>query len=139
MKRLTSALLALAVLFGGPATSALAGDSDPLFVNLTSDDGHRVNMALDFGKKQMSRGHPLTVFLNDRAVLVASKPNVAKFSEQQKMIEELVGKGSLVIACPFCMKHYGVEAADLLPGIKVGNPELTGGALFKDGTQTMTW
>jgi hypothetical protein len=27
------------------------------------------------------------------------------------------------------MKHYGVKEADLLPGLKVGNPELAGGAV----------
>ncbi len=37
------------------------------------------------------------------------------------------------------MKHYGVETTDLLPGIQVGKPELTGSALFKDGTKTMSW
>jgi hypothetical protein len=37
------------------------------------------------------------------------------------------------------MKHYGVKAADLLPGLKVGNPELTGSLLFKDDTRTLTW
>jgi hypothetical protein len=26
-----------------------------------------------------------------------------------------------------------------LPGIQVGKPELTGAALFKDGTKTMSW
>jgi hypothetical protein len=36
------------------------------------------------------------------------------------------------------MKHYGVMGAGLLPGIKVGNPEMTGGALLNDGTRTMT-
>jgi sulfur relay (sulfurtransferase) complex TusBCD TusD component (DsrE family) len=131
--------LALTVLIGLVGLPALAGDADPLFVNLTSDDAHRVNMALDFGKKQMSRGHPLTVFLNDRAVLVASKGNAAKFPEQQKTLADLAGTGALLIACPFCMKHYGVQEADLVSGVRVGNPELTGGALFKDGTKTMTW
>ncbi len=139
MKLWASVLFALAVAFGGAVTPVLAGDADPLFVNLTSDDGHRVNMALDFGTKQMGRGHPLTVFLNDRAVLVASKASAAKFLEQQKKIEELVSKKVVVIACPFCMKHYGVQEADLLPGIQVGNPELTGNALFRDGTKTMSW
>ena len=36
------------------------------------------------------------------------------------------------------MKHYGVMEADLLRGIKIGNPDMTGGAHFKDGTRTMT-
>jgi sulfur relay (sulfurtransferase) complex TusBCD TusD component (DsrE family) len=139
MTHWTSVLFALAVMFGGAVTPAVAADADPLFVNLTSDEGHRVNMALDFGTKQMGRGHPLTVFLNDRAVHVASKANAAKFPEQQQKIEELIGKKAAVIACPFCMKHYGVQEGDLLPGIQVGNPELTGKALFKDGTKTMSW
>jgi len=29
---------------------ALAGDTDPLFVNMTTDDAHRANMAITFGK-----------------------------------------------------------------------------------------
>ena len=139
MKFWTPALFALAVMFGGLTTPAIAGDTDPLFVNLTSDDAHRVNMALEFGKRQLGRGHPLTVFLNDRAVFVAAKANAGKFPEQQKAIEELVGSKATVIACPMCMKHYGLQEGDLLPGIQVGNPELTGNALFKDGTKTMTW
>ena len=47
--------------------------------------------------------------------------------------------GAMVIACPMCMKHYGVQEADLLPGIKVGQPDLTGDQLFKDNTKTLTW
>lgn len=32
--------------------------------------------------------------------------------------------GGTVIVCPMCMKHYGVTEADLIAGVKVGNPEL---------------
>jgi len=118
---------------------ASAGADDPLFVNLTSDDGHRVNMAFMFAGTQMKRGHPLTIFMNDRAVLAASKGNAEKFSEQQKTIATLIEGGATIIVCPMCMKHYGVVEADLLPGLKVGNPDLTGGALFADDTKVMTW
>lgn len=38
-----------------------------------------------------------------------------------------------------CMKHYGVKEADLIDGAKVSNPDLVGGALFKDNTKTLTW
>jgi sulfur relay (sulfurtransferase) complex TusBCD TusD component (DsrE family) len=139
MKLLSQLVLGLALLAGIVAGPALAGANDPLFVNLTTDDGHRANMALDFGKKQLERGHPLTVFLNDKGVFLGSKAKAGQFADQQKAIEGLVTKGAKVIACPFCMKHYGVSDADLLPGIQVGNPELTGGALFQDNTKTMTW
>lgn len=140
MKTLFSRLLIVfAALFALHATPALAGDTDPLFINLTTDDPHRATMGISFGGNQHGRGHPLTVFLNDRAVLIGSKANAAKFAEHQKMLTELMAKGAVVLICPMCMKHYGVQAADLLPGLKVGNPELTGAALFKDKGKTLSW
>jgi sulfur relay (sulfurtransferase) complex TusBCD TusD component (DsrE family) len=96
-------------------------------------------MAITFGGNQQELGHPLTVFLNDKGVLIGSKANANKFSEHQKKLSELMSKGATVLICPMCMKHYGVKKADLLPGLKVGKPELTGSALFKDNTKTLTW
>lgn len=139
MRRFLLAAAFGACLVGGFPMMAAAGDTDPLFINLTSDDGHRVNMALAFGGNQAKRGHPLTIFLNDRSVLAASKVNSEKFAEQQKTMEALLAAGASIYVCPMCMKHFGVQEADLLPGLKVGNPELLGGALFKDGTKTLTW
>ena len=121
------------------ALPAKAGPNDPLFINLTSDDGHRINMAFNFGANQMKRGHPLTVFMNDKAVLAASKANAEAFAEQQKTIASLLASGAAILVCPMCMKHYGVKQEELLPGLKVGNAELTGNALFADNTKTMTW
>jgi len=121
------------------ALPAKAGPNDPLFINLTSDDGHRINMAFNFGANQMRRGHPLTVFMNDKAVLAASKGNAEAFADQQKTIASLLASGAAILVCPMCMMHYGVKEEDLLPGLKVGNPELTGNALFADNTKTMTW
>jgi hypothetical protein len=37
------------------------------------------------------------------------------------------------------MKKYGVKDSDLIDGVKIGSPELTGNALFKDNTQTLSW
>lgn len=139
MKLTHMLFLMMALTVGSLTTPALAGDADPLFVNMTTDDAHRASMAITFGKAQMERGHPLTVFLNDKGVFVGAKSNAAKYEEQQKMLSEIISKGGVVIACPMCMKHYGVETADLLPEIQVGKPELTGAALFKDNTQTMSW
>jgi intracellular sulfur oxidation DsrE/DsrF family protein len=123
-----------------PAVSPVhAGANDPLFLNLTTDDNHRIDMALAFGGNQLKRGHPLTVFVNDRAVLAASTANAGKFASQQKALALLVGNGATVLVCPMCMKHYGVSEADLLPGLAVGNPERTGGALFEENSRTLTW
>ena len=139
MKVLKSMLLALFLAAGSLSAVAFAADTDPLFINLTTDDPHRANMAIVFGRNQLERGHPLTIFLNDRGVHVGSKAHAGKFADQQKSLGDLVGKGATVLICPMCMKHYGVKDADVLPGIRVGNAELTGGALFRDGTKSLTW
>jgi sulfur relay (sulfurtransferase) complex TusBCD TusD component (DsrE family) len=138
-KMLLLAALLVSGLSAAPSGTAVAGSNDPLFINLTSDDGHRVNMALTFGGNQHARGHKLTVFLNDRAVLAASKANSDTFADQQKKIAELLATGATVLVCPMCMKHYGVKETDLLPGLKVASPELTGAALFADDAKTLTW
>lgn len=124
------------------ALSALplaAAPPAPLFVNMTSDESHRANMAIGFGRNQLLRGHGLTVFLNDRGVRVASKQHTAAFSEHQKMLAELVEKGATILVCPMCMKQYGVKTADLLPGLRVSTPELTGAAIFAEGARTLSW
>jgi sulfur relay (sulfurtransferase) complex TusBCD TusD component (DsrE family) len=139
MKPVLRLLLPVALIVGCLSAAAFAGNTAPLFVNLTTDDSHRANMAITFGKGQLELGHPLTIFLNDKGVLIGSKANSAKFANHQKALGELVSKGATVLICPMCMKHYSVKEVDLLSGIKVGNPELTGGALFKDNTKTLTW
>lgn len=139
MKSLSSLLLALALIVGGVTPSAFAEEQAPLFVNLTTDDPHRANMGISFGKNQLERGHPLTIFLNDKGVLIGSQENAAPFAEHQKMLGELLDKGATVFICAMCMEHYGVKEADLLSGLQIGNPEITGGALFKDNTRTLTW
>lgn len=48
-------------------------------------------------------------------------------------------KGATVLVCHYCMKQFDVQASDLLPGFKIGNPDLLGSALFKDDTKTLSW
>lgn len=136
MKSLKIALLVGALCLSGVVH---AGANDPLFINMTTDDDHRSTMAIGFGLKQHGLGHGLTLFLNDKGVVLASKENAAKYAMQQKTLADIIAKGGTVIVCPMCMKHYGVKEADLLPGLKLGTPELTGAALFKDNTKTLTW
>ncbi len=140
MSRLKLAMFGL-LLAAAPIVvpAAMAGDSDPLFVNAISDEGHRANMAFTFSMNQLERKHPVTIFLNDRAVFLGSVTQKAKFKEQQDLLAALMKSGATVLICPMCMAHYGIKEADLLPGIKIGNPEVTGKALFMDNTKTMTW
>ena len=134
-----AAALVMALTCFAPLQSAKAGATDPLFINVTSEEGHRMSMALTFGGKQLKMGHPLTVFLNDRAVFAASSANAETYAAQQKAIADLLSAGATVIVCPMCMTYYGVDKATLLPGITLGSPDVTGGALFADNTKSISW
>ena len=119
--------------------AVIAGANDPLFINLSTDELHRSTMAINFGKHHSANGHPLTIFLNDKAVMLGVKAGAAKFSDQQQALSEVIASGALVIMCPMCLKQAGYAEVDLLPGVKMGSPKMTGDALFKDGTKTMSW
>ena len=132
-------VLALAFLAAAAVMSPASADPGSLFVNLTTDDGHRVEMATGFSAAMLERGHPVALWLNDKGVLVVSKQHAARFAEQQKALTDLMAKGAQVIVCPSCLKHHGIAESDLIAGVKLGNPELTSGLLFKDDTRTLTW
>lgn len=136
MRKLLVVLVTLGALAALPATAETKGT---LLVNLTSDESHRADMAMTFSKGMMDRGHPVVIWLNDKGVLIAARENGDKFAAQQETLAALLKDGATVIVCPMCMDHYGVEEADLIDGMQVGNPDLTESFLFKDGTQTLTW
>jgi predicted peroxiredoxin len=96
-------------------------------------------LAINFSKHMSGRGHPLTIFFNDRGILVASKGSGERFKEQQAALAELAKAGATLLACAFCMKYYEIKETDLLEGIQVGNPQATGDALFLDNTKTVAW
>jgi len=119
--------------------SAIAGPNDPLFINLSTDELNRSTMAINFGKHHSASGHPLTIFLNDRAVILGVKAGASKYPEQQQALAEVISAGALVIMCPMCLKQAGYTESDLISGVKLGGPKITGEALFRDGTKTMSW
>jgi sulfur relay (sulfurtransferase) complex TusBCD TusD component (DsrE family) len=118
---------------------AASDDKDPLFVSLVSDDAHAATMALSFAKAIQDKGHPVTVFFNNRGVLVASKAHSDTYPEQQKVIAELSSGGTVLLACPHCMEYYGIKDAGLLDGVVVGDPDAVSKQLFLGGTKTLTW
>ncbi len=132
-------LWSVLLFFGATSTYTFAGGTDPLFINLTTENNHRSLMAIGFGRSQQERGHQVTIFLNDTGVKLASKQYAASYGEQQQVLRKIVAAGGKVIVCPTCMSHYGVNESDLVSGLKKGNPDMTGGELFKDNTRTMAW
>lgn len=139
MSRIAALALGLALLLAAPASVAFAG-GDPLFSNVTTSEPHRARMALGFTRNQQQRKHPVTVFLNDKGVLLGAKSKAAEFGEHQGMLAAIIKDGGNVIVCPMCMEHYGVKTEDLIDGAQVGSPELTGKLLFgDDDTKTLSW
>lgn len=136
---LKSLKLAVIAALTSLSLSTLAGVNDPLFVNLSTDETHRASMAINFGKHHSANGHPLTIFLNDKAVMLGVKAGSTKFADQQQALIEVISSGALVIMCPMCLKQAGFTEADLITGVKLGSPKVTGDALFKDGTKTISW
>lgn len=139
MRSFKTAFAALMLLVAGLLGPAWAGKDDPLFVNLSSDDPHRAMMAVRFSQVMAERGHPVTIFLNDKGVMVAATAKEKEFAAEQKTLTDMMGKGVTVIACQHCMMHYGVKDDQILKGVKLGTPELVGDALFKDDAKSITW
>lgn len=113
--------------------------NDPLFISVTTDQGHRAKMGIGFGKSQHERGHSVTIFLNDKGVVLASQANTSMYATHQEMLKSIIDQGGKVLICPMCIKHYGVKKSDLLAGVQVSNPELTGQALFTKNVRTLVW
>jgi predicted peroxiredoxin len=139
MQFFKTVLLALALIVSGLSNPVFAGDKDPLFIALSSDATRRVGHVLHFAELQRARGHSLTIWLNESGILLASRKYAEKHADHQKALAELMSKGATVLICHYCMQQFDVEASDLLPGFKIGSPELLGNALFKDDTKTLSW
>lgn len=137
LKKLFKVFLLAFIFIASPL--AFSAVNDPLFINLSTHDVSRASMAINFGKHHFSTGHPLTIFLNDQAVMLGVKAGSSKYVEQQQDLSEAIAAGALVIMCPICLKQAGYSESDLLTGVKLGGPKVTGDALFKDGTKTMSW
>lgn len=133
------AFVLAAVTLTASVQPAVSGDKDPFFVSLVSDDAHAATMALSFAKTIQDQGHPVTVFFNNRGVLVVSKAHGDTYPEQQKEIGNLTSGGAVLLACPHCMKYYGIEDSGLVSGVAVGDPDTVTKQLFMDGTKTLTW
>jgi hypothetical protein len=56
MKLISRLPLSMALLACMVGTPAFAGNSEALFVNLTTDDSHRASMAITFGQNNSSAG-----------------------------------------------------------------------------------
>lgn len=115
-----------------------------LFVNLTSKDGVKAGHALHFAARQLERGHPVVVFLNNEAVAIAAKSaDQASWPPTGESVRALLagmaGKGAKVVVCQACMALQKIAETDLIDGAVKGNPDLVGGYLFDPAYQVISW
>ncbi len=127
------------VVLAGFSQIAKAGSSDPLFVNLTTDDNHKANMAIAFSLEQLKHGHPVTIYINSQAVRIVNKANSSRYAMQQQKLTELASKGGTVFVCQVCEKFLKFQESDLIPGVKLSTADLVSAALFRDNTKTLSW
>ncbi|HWP24412.1 MAG TPA: DsrE family protein [Candidatus Binatia bacterium] len=103
------------------AQSGLAAEKRLLLVHLTSYTTDESRKAIDYAKDALERGRPVVIFLTDRGVLAAALPQAETYKDQQQALTELMTRGAIVMVCPDCMKRYGVEAKNLLAGVKISS------------------
>lgn len=144
LPNLKGALLALMLLTLFSPGSTLAEEPRPIFYNVTTDDAWTAGMSLAQANVAASRGHPVTLFLNIRAVRLADADAVqGTFGPSGKtpaqLITALLAKGQTVLVCGTCMKVGGMEKDDLLEGVTMANPDLTFGALNRPGTIALSY
>ncbi len=138
MKLLRPLLITLVVL-AGFGQAAMAGSSDPLFVNLTTDDNHKANMAIAFSMEQLKHGHPVTIYVNSQAIKIVNKTNNQRYAKQQEKLTEFASKGGTVFVCSVCERFLKFPESDAIPGVKFSTAQAVAAALFKDNTKTLSW
>ncbi|MEC4682266.1 MAG: DsrE family protein [Nitrospirota bacterium] len=139
MKILTALVLSIVLSVSALSATAFAGDKDPLFVNLTTNDTDRAIMALTFSRHQLDMGYPVTIFLNDYGVFLASKKYSRRYSHEQKMIRDFVAGGGVVLMCDMCTHKFVLKESQIIPQVKLNHENAASKALFQDHTKTMSW
>ena len=139
MKFIKNLCLSFLLFFSSLSIAVAETTKDPLFLLLTSNDAHRTKMAIGMSNNQFQKGHPLTVYLVDQGVMLASSRFEHRYAEHQAMLKNIMVNGGQVFICKMCMDQYGVKEGDLIKGLKYANPDDMGEAIFQPGTKTLSW
>lgn len=99
--------------------SALAA-KEPIYINLATNDPVKVSMALDAGRQYAEKGHPIVIYLNDKAVLLGVEVKSRDVSKEQEAIRQAIANGATVIICPTCLEDHGFTRINLVKGVVLG-------------------
>jgi predicted peroxiredoxin len=132
------------LILGGAATPVAADTQKTIFYNLTTDEAWSAGMAVGQATKALESGYQVVIFLNVRAVLLASKTFVSDTNGQvgmsvQEQIKGAMSKGAQVIICPMCLAKVGMTMDDVIEGVVKGGPDTTLKAMTADGTVVISY
>lgn len=100
--------------------------ADGMFIHVTSNDPHRVLMALNMAVL-MSDDHDVIMYFDIEGVkvLVKDAPDLtyAGFPGSYEQIRKLTGKGVVIQACPACLKAAGYTPDDLMAGVVIADKQ----------------
>jgi predicted peroxiredoxin len=120
------------------ASSMFAASKSGMFANVSSNEIHKVQMATKMTFMFQKDGHPVTIFLNDKGVMVADKTR-KEYAKAQDNLAKFIAKGGKVLICPMCLKHYAIDPKDLIDGAMVANHQAVENALFAPNTTALSW
>lgn len=123
---------------------AMADSNKTIFYNVTTDEAWGAGMALGQANAALGAGYKVVIFLNVRAVFLASKSFATDtFSGSghslQDMLKMAMGKGATVIICPMCMHKAGMTMDNVIDGVIKGGPDVTMKALTADNTVVISY
>jgi len=133
MKKLSLILLAFTMLAACTQTmeneeteTTIENVKDGMFIHVTSEDPHRVLMAMNMAD-MVSGDHDVVMYFDIDGVNVLVKDaedlEYAHFPSSHTLIGKLAGKNIKIMACPGCLKAAGYTPDDLMEGVLVANKE----------------
>ena len=133
MKKLVLFMLAVAMLAACSQTvekeeteTTIENVKDGMFIHVTSNDPHRVLMAMNMAD-MVSADHDVVMYFDIDGVNVLVKDaedlEYAHFPSSHTLIGKLTGKNIKIMACPGCLKAAGYTSEDLMDGIEVADKE----------------
>jgi len=94
-------------------------------IHLSSNDPHRVSMALTFAQK-MSAQNDVLVFVDVDGVLALLKDSESirykNFEPTRTIIDQLLKDGIKIVVCPMCLEAKGYTKYNLISGIQIVDP-----------------
>ena len=111
-----------------------------LIISLVSDvttDAHSSLMGLHLGQNALKNGIPVTVFLSvDGVKLMSAGAEAISFRDENlhELLKTMISNGAQVIACPHCMEAQGLQASNLMEGVKMSNEDMMMGKIKSSPT-----